>query len=110
MSTSINNPVQNHQVWQKEAERSNTAKQPSNTEKSREHDSAAAREAGDRVDIQDAARHAMESNRDTKEIRNADEAQKSVEEVVGLIQSETGSSNAEKVHDLNPGTVIDILV
>ena len=110
MSTTINSPVQNHQVWQKEAERSHTAKQQSKSEISRGHDSALAQETRDKERTQNVSRPSSESKQVGTEIRDVDEAQKSVEEVIRLMKSEGGESSANQVHDLNPGSIIDILV
>ena len=109
MDTTINNAVQN-QVWPKEIAQSDSTKKQSKTEKAQDGDSAVAKEKKDAVEIQNASRRSTESTQNSKEITNPEEVQKSVEEVVGLIQSENGNINSDQVHDLNPGSVIDILV
>ena len=106
MSTIINNPVQNLSVMQKEFEQPNSEKQRAKTENSQDYDSDIGK---DTVEIQDSSRRSIESNQDSNEIKGADEAQKSVEEVVGLINSESNKLQGEQVHKLDPGSIVDLL-
>ncbi len=109
MSTTMSNSVQNLSVIQKEFEQPNLEKQQASTEKSQDYDSGTAKNTEDTVEIQSSSRHLIESNPDSNEIKNADEAQKSVEEVVGLINSESDKLQGEQVHKLDPGRIADVL-
>ncbi len=107
MITTINNPVQNHNVWQKKTEQS---KQRVESEKSQEQDSGAPQDTKDTVEIQSSSGRSIESHQETNQIRNSDEAEQTVEETIGLISSQSEKTSMDQVHDLNPGSLIDILV
>ena len=105
MSIAINNSVQNITASPKETEQPNLVKERAKTEKLQGYDSGIAK---DTVEVQNSSRRSIESNQDGHEINNGDEAQKSVEEVIGLINSENGKSSMEEVHNLNPGNLVDL--
>jgi len=67
---------------QKEFEQPNLENQRVKTEKSQDYDSDIAK---DTVEIQNSSRGSIESSQDSNEIKDADEVQKTIEEVVGLI-------------------------
>jgi hypothetical protein len=79
------------------------------TDKPQGQDSDITQGTKDRVDIQNSSWGSIESNQGSNEIKDADEAQKSVKEIAGLIKSEGEKSSAEQVHNLDPGSLIDIL-
>ena len=106
MSTTISNSAQNLSVIKKEFEQPNLEKQRAKTEKSQDYDSGIAK---DTVEILNLSRGSIESSQDSNEIKDPDEAQKSVHEVVGLINSESGKSSVEQAHNLDPGNIIDLL-
>ena len=112
MSTITENPAQNLNVRQTETEQPDLVKERVKTDKLQDQDSDMAQVTKDRVDIQNSSLGSTEANQGSNEIKDADEAQKSVsvEDVAGLIKSEGGKASAEQVHNLNPGSLIDILV
>ena len=109
MSTTISNSIQNLSVMQKEFEQPNLEKQRAKTEKSQDYDSGTAKNTEDTAEIQSSSQRLIESNQDNNEIKDADEAQKSVEEVVELINSESDKLQGEQVHKLDPGSMVDLL-
>lgn len=109
MSTTISNSIQNLSVMQEEFEQPNLEKQRAKTEKSQDYDSGAAKNTEDTVEIQSSSQRLIESNQDSNEIKDADEAQKSVEEAVGLINSESDKLQVDQVHKLDPGSIVDLL-
>ncbi|MBL7180925.1 MAG: hypothetical protein ABIK98_02145 [Pseudomonadota bacterium] len=106
MSTTINNSVQNLSVIQKEFEQPNLEKQRVKTEKSQDYNSDIAK---DTVEIQNSSRGSIKSSQDSNEIKDAEEAQKTVEDVVRLINSESDKLQGEQIHKLDPGSIVDLL-
>ncbi len=109
MSTTISNPVQHLSVIPKELEQPNLAKQESKTEKSQEQNPDIAQETKDSIEIGNTSQRSVKSKQDRDEIKDVDEAQKSVKEVVELINSESGNPPVEQVHNLDPGSLVDLL-
>jgi len=94
---------------QKEFEKPNLENQRVKTEKAQDYDSGTAKNTEDTVEIQNLSQRSIESNQDSNEIKDADEAQKAVEEAVGLINSESDKLQGEQVHKLDPGSIVDLL-
>lgn len=109
MSTTISNSAQNLSVIQKEFEQPNLENQRAKAEKFQDYDSGTAKNTEDTVEIQSSSQHSIESKQDSNEIKDTDEAQKSVEEVVGLINSESDKLEGEQVHKLDPGSIVYLL-
>jgi hypothetical protein len=105
----IDNSVQNPIMSQMGPVQANSAKEQAKTEKPPDYDSNIAHEAKDTVEIQNSSQRSVESKKDSREISDGDEAQRAVEEVVGLINSEGGKSSAEQAHKLNSGGIVDLL-
>ncbi|GMQ79734.1 MAG: hypothetical protein BMS9Abin03_167 [Thermodesulfobacteriota bacterium] len=106
MSTTISNSVQNLSVIQEEFEQPNLEKQRVKTEKSQDYDSDIAK---DTVEIQNSSRGSIESSQDSNEIKDVDEAQKTEEEVVELIDSESDKLQGDQVYKLYQGSIVDLL-
>ena len=109
MSTTISNSVQNSSAMQKEFEQPNLEKQRAKTEKSQDYDSGTVKNTEDTVEIQNSSRRSIESKQDSSEIKDTDEAQKTVEKVVGSINSESNKLQGNQVHKLDPGSIVDLL-
>ena len=112
MSTRINNVVQNLSVMKKELEKPNKPNTPNadkqtiKVDTSHLNDSEATR---DTVVFQISSQPIAESKPDSYEIRDAEEAQQWLTDLIGEINSESGSSSARQVHDLNSGSIIELL-
>ena len=109
MTTITNNPVQDLRAWQKETQPSPSAKERAQDEALQAQSSDGAREAADTVEIQNAARYANELAPTGDDIKTSDEAQRSVNEVIRLMDSETEKSSGEDLHDISPGQLVDLL-
>ena len=109
MSTPINNAVQQLGLMKKEFEKSNKSipeKQPINNETSKV-------DTGEYIDgsivLEISSQGAVETKPETHEIKDAQEAQQLLSDVISDVSSENGKLQINRVHNLNPGSVIDLL-
>ena len=109
MSTTISNSAQNLSVIQKEFEQPNLEKQRVKNEESYDYDSGTAKNTEDTVEIESSSRRSIEGYQSSSEIKDAEEAEKAVEEAVGLINSESDKLQGGQVHKLNPESIADLL-
>lgn len=109
MNTIISNSVQNFSVTQKEFEQTNIDRQQVKAEKSQDYDSGSGQNTEDTVKIESSSRRSTEGYQGSSEIRDAEEAQKSVEETVRLIDSESNKLQMDQAHKLDPGSIVDLL-
>ncbi|MBW1802863.1 MAG: hypothetical protein JRJ85_19285 [Deltaproteobacteria bacterium] len=107
MSVSVNHSVQNQHVWQRELEQVNSAKERVKTDRMEGHGAESDGDIKETVDIRVSSQRPMESKQDGREISDAEEAKNSVEDIVGLINSE--SESAHQAHNLNPGSLLNLL-
>ena len=107
MNIILNNSVQNHAVWQKGAGQVNSAKERDKTDRPQGQGSDGARDIKETFDIRNSSQRSIESKQHGCEIKNAKEAEDSLEDVIGLINSE--SERAHQVHHLNPENLIHLL-
>lgn len=110
MNASISNSIQNLRLLQRETERPDPAKQREKPEEVDEQDSEIAKDPKDTVEIRDLTRFSTDSSPATHEIKDSHDAQRLVTEISELVNSEDGRPSAEQVHDINPGSLIDLLV
>jgi len=110
MSTIINHTLQNLNVWKKGTEQPGPAKGQSKARKSQSSDSPLTHQPADVVEINNPVRRSIESNQVSHEtsIEDVNEAQKLLQEVVGLMGSEDGKSQFEQVFNLNPDSLIKL--
>jgi hypothetical protein len=109
MSTIISNSVQNFSVTQKEFEQTNIERQRVKAEKSQDYDSGTAKNTEDTVKIESSSRRSIEGYQGRSEIKDEEQAQKLVEETVGLINSESNKLQMDQVHILDSGSIVDLL-
>jgi len=109
MSTIISNSVQNFSVTQKEFEQTNIERQRVKAEKSQDYDSGTAKNTEDTAKIENSSRRSIEGYQGSSEIKDEEEARKSVEETVGLINSESNKLEVDQIHKLDPVSIVDLL-
>ena len=110
------NRITNHQdqrlnVWKKEPEQPELTKQGTKADGSKVRDSDMANDPKDIVEIRNPLQHSIESNRLSREsnLKDVDEAQKLLQEVVGLLNSENDKSQAEHIYDFNQENLVQLL-
>ena len=109
MNSIINSTGQNLSVWQKKTEQANLPNQDAKAKQTQNEDSGIAQDSKDRVEIRNESPRSAVTEQKGNEIMDGDEAQQSVEKVVELFNTETGKSSVDQVHNLNPGSLIDVL-
>ena len=111
MNRITNHQVENLNVWKKGPERRELTKQGTKAEGSQVRDSDMANDPKDIVEIRNPLRHSIDFNQASREssLKDVDEAQKLLQEVIGLLNSENDKSRAEQIYDFNQGNLVQLL-
>ena len=111
MSATINNSLQNPGISRKERGRPGLPNQPTRADKSQVDSYGMTDGSKDTVEIKNSLRYSIESNRASSEttVKDLDEAQELVKEVIGLVHSDDRESHPEQVYNFNQENLARLL-
>lgn len=111
MNTITNHQVQDLNALKKQPEQLELKKQGTKANESQVRDIDMANDPKDTVEIQNPLRHSIDSNQVSGEssLKDIDEAEKLLQELIGLLKSENDKSQVYQTHNLNQGNLVQLL-
>ncbi len=111
MSTTIGSIVHGMNVWKKESDQRVNDKNNLKNDDSQVRDSTSAYNSEDKVEIQSSIRETIETNQASGEtsVRDVEEAEKLLQEVIGLMNSDDPKAEVSQVFNLRQSGLMHIL-